>query len=194
MNASTALTSNNHRDEDTRTIPPRQQADDCRTTYRPFTGSQIVLLITLVLLGGGLDARLSQANDLAKTAADPTKASSADGFQLPPRPSEPVANSPTFDLKRTLGKTGIQIAIGFGVLLIFALMFSKKRTARSLPREALEILGTVPLNNRKQIQLIRFGQKLVLVEASSDGLKPISELTDPAEVNQMLDLIRPRTP
>jgi hypothetical protein len=33
---------------------------------------------------------------------------------------------------------------------------------------------------------VRFGRKLVLVESSNDGLKPISEITDPLEVQDLL--------
>ncbi len=77
-------------------------------------------------------------------------------------------------------------AIVVGILMILAIVMSSKRPQQAVPREALEVLGKVPFSGRQSLQLVRFGRKLVLVESSNDGLKPISEITDPLEVQDLL--------
>lgn len=116
-----------------------------------------------------------------------------DDFSVPERPESQEPAKVEFDLKSLLGESGLKVGIGFGILLVLTLLFSKRKPTYGLPQDAVEVLGVVPLATRQRVQLIRFGQKLVLVEASANGLTPISEITDPVEVNRMLDLIRPRT-
>lgn len=155
-----------------------------------MSNPRTLFLLTIFCLG------LSAGNLCATDQSPPNDSTTKleGDFQLPERnPTSEKKASSTFDLKAMLGETGIKIAIVVGILLIAVLLLSKQKTTRTIPGEAIEILGTVPFTAKQNIQLIRFGQKLVLIESSVNGLKPISEITDPAEVNQMLDLIRPRT-
>ena len=84
---------------------------------------------------------------------------------------------------------GLKLGIVIGVFLIVMILMSKKSDSSMIPKEAIEVLGRVPFSGKQTLQLVRFGQKLVLVESSSNGLKPISEMTDPLEVQQMLNMI-----
>jgi hypothetical protein len=62
----------------------------------------------------------------------------------------------------------------------------------SLPSEVFEVLGRAPLANHQQAQLVRCGSKLLLVSvnATSGGVRTLTEITDPAEVDRLIDLCR----
>ncbi|MCS7238512.1 MAG: flagellar biosynthetic protein FliO [Thermoguttaceae bacterium] len=63
-----------------------------------------------------------------------------------------------------------------------------------LPSEVVEVLGRRPLTPRLSLQLIRCGNRLLLVAATPDGVNTLSEITEPCEVNQLLALCRRSAP
>jgi hypothetical protein len=54
-----------------------------------------------------------------------------------------------------------------------------------LPKEVFEILGRAPLGARQQVQLLRCGNKLLLVSVTPGGAETLTEVTDPAEVERI---------
>jgi len=89
----------------------------------------------------------------------------------------------------TMGASLLLVLGGFFVLAWFIRRMAPQ-AQRPLPREVVEVLGRSPLGPRRQLQLIRFGGKLVLTSISNDGVQPISELTDPDEVQQLVQQCR----
>jgi flagellar biogenesis protein FliO len=63
-----------------------------------------------------------------------------------------------------------------------------------LPSEVVESLGRAPLAARQQMQLIRCGNKLLLVCVSSAGAETLTEITDPQEVERLSGLCRQSHP
>jgi hypothetical protein len=57
-----------------------------------------------------------------------------------------------------------------------------------LPREAVATLGHIAFPGRQQGQLLRVGNKLVLVSFSNAGADVITEVTDPLEVDRLAGL------
>ena len=57
-----------------------------------------------------------------------------------------------------------------------------------LPKEAVAVLGRVPLTAQNFAHLLQVGNKLVLVALTPEGASPITEVTDPAEVDRLLTL------
>jgi flagellar biogenesis protein FliO len=78
------------------------------------------------------------------------------------------------------------------LFLVFALLFRKVTPNGSglLPKELFESLGRAPLTQKIQLQLLRLGNRLILVSVTADGVQPITEITDPDEVVQLLGLCR----
>jgi hypothetical protein len=62
------------------------------------------------------------------------------------------------------------------------------QTARLLPKEAVETLGRMPLPGRRQGQLLRVGNKVILVSFSAGGADVLVEIDDPAEIDRLAGL------
>ena len=67
------------------------------------------------------------------------------------------------------------------------------RGTRAAPEEVLEVLGRAPLPGKQHLQVVRFGNKLVLLSTTPDGVKAVSEITDPDEVQRMVSHFRRET-
>jgi flagellar biogenesis protein FliO len=85
------------------------------------------------------------------------------------------------------------LAIVLGAFLLFAWAIrrgGKNSVARrgGLPSEVVNVLGRVPLAARQFAQLLRVGNKLVLVALTPDGPTTLTEVTDPAEVDRLVGL------
>jgi len=74
----------------------------------------------------------------------------------------------------------------------FVLVWLSRKTAPKglapLPGEVFESLGRAPLTARQQMQLIRLGNKLVLLSVTSTGAETLTEITDVDEVNRLAGL------
>lgn len=74
----------------------------------------------------------------------------------------------------------------------FILVWLSRKTAPKglapLPGEVFESLGRAPLTARQQMQLIRLGNKLVLLSVTSTGAETLTEITDVDEVNRLAAL------
>jgi flagellar biogenesis protein FliO len=86
----------------------------------------------------------------------------------------------------TTAGAGLAIVVG----LFFVCMWLLRRTSGSkpgglLPNEAFAVLGRAPLTPQSFAQLLRVGNKLVLVAVSADGIQPLTEVIDPLEVDRL---------
>jgi flagellar protein FliO/FliZ len=89
-----------------------------------------------------------------------------------------------------------------GLLLVLALFFAAAWAFRRmlppgagpLPSEVFEMLGGAPLAGRQQAHLLRCGNKLLLVSTGVAGVTPLTEITDPAEVERLTNLCRQSRP
>jgi flagellar biogenesis protein FliO len=81
--------------------------------------------------------------------------------------------------------------------IFFALVWMLRRAspgAGVLPAEVFEVLGRAPLANRQQAHLLRCGNKLLLVSTGAAGTEPLTEITDPSEVERLTNLCRESRP
>jgi flagellar biogenesis protein FliO len=90
------------------------------------------------------------------------------------------------------GWPAVLASLGFvlGLFLVCVRLLRKglPQTARLLPKEAVETLGRFPLPGRRQGQLLRVGNKVVLVSFSSGGADVLVEIDDPREVDRLAGL------
>lgn len=133
--------------------------------------------------------RLVSSEELARDSAarPPRKLAPRSTSAKPPlaKPIVPTAGT-------AIGTVGGSLAIVLGVFLVIAWCARRVQPGASsvLPKEAVEVLGRVPLAGRQQLHLVRVGSKLVLVAMSPADVVALTEITDPLEIEQLCGLCR----
>jgi flagellar biogenesis protein FliO len=91
-----------------------------------------------------------------------------------------------------LWRTGSSVAVVLGlfVLLAWCARRGPWNARRRLPEGVLEILGQVPGPGKQTLQLMRMGNKLLLVAVTAQGLEKLTEIDDPHEVAPLLAACR----
>jgi flagellar biogenesis protein FliO len=82
------------------------------------------------------------------------------------------------------------IVIAAFFLLVIVLRKIAPKGNRPLPQEAFECLGRYYLTQKHQVQLLRIGSRIILVSVMPDGVRTLSEITDPDEAVAVLGLCR----
>lgn len=88
----------------------------------------------------------------------------------------------------TTAGAGLAIVVGLFLVCAWLLRRSGPKPTSPLPSEVVSVLGRVPLAARNFAHLLQVGNKLVLVSITPEGVSPITEVTDPAEVQRLLGL------
>jgi flagellar biogenesis protein FliO len=83
---------------------------------------------------------------------------------------------------------GLAIVVGLFLICMWMLRRGGAKPSGVLPAEAFAVLGRAPLTPQTSAQLLRVGNKLVLVAMSSGVIQPLSEVTDPVEVDRLTAL------
>ncbi len=97
---------------------------------------------------------------------------------------------------QSLYTMGTGLAIVIGAFLLFAWTLRRSGRLRAgrgiLPDDAVSVLGRVSLTPKQVAQLIKVGNKLVLVALTPGGAETLTEVTDPAEVDRLMGLCQQR--
>jgi flagellar biogenesis protein FliO len=102
--------------------------------------------------------------------------------------NRPAAPTPQGAVGTVVGS--LAIVLGLFVVLAWCSRRFAPPGSVQLPKEALELLGRSTLNARQQVQLVRVGNKLLLLAITSTGTEPLTEITDAAEVERLSGLCR----
>jgi flagellar biogenesis protein FliO len=121
------------------------------------------------------------AKSIEQNQATPTTDSDLRSFALP---------------RDTIYKIGSALAIVVGLFLVFAWLLRRgaRNMDKPLPADVVSVLGRAPLANRHFADLLRVGNKLVLVALSPAGPTTITEVTDPVEVDRLVGLCQQSDP
>jgi flagellar biogenesis protein FliO len=153
------------------------------------------------------EARTSVPRQPASTAgrntvadSNESNASSDNGPTLPlasKRLPAPVGDS----TPKTSGWSTLFSAMGSLTIvlgLFLAVMWFVRRTGPksmlTLPGEVFEVLGRSPLAARQQAQLVRCGNKLLLLCVTAGGTETLTEISDAAEVERLTGLCQQTRP
>ena len=81
-------------------------------------------------------------------------------------------------------------ALALVIGLIFLARFAFRRFAPSVGKHAaggkIEVLARTNLSARQQLCLVRLGRRLLLVGSGPEGMRTLAEISDPAEVADLL--------
>lgn len=126
------------------------------------------------------------------------------GPRLPARPAETAAAPRSAeDRGRPLASsshllstlTSLALVTGLFLGLAWVVRRGLPRSHAPLPLEVVEVLGQRPLPGRQHhAQVVRFGNKLLLVSVSPAGTDTLAEITDPVEVDRLAGLCRQAGP
>jgi flagellar biogenesis protein FliO len=83
---------------------------------------------------------------------------------------------------------GLAIVVALFLVCVWMLRRGGAKTSGVLPADAFMVLGRAPLTAQSFAHLLRLGNKLVLVAMSPDGIQPLTEVTDPMEVDRLTGL------
>ncbi|MBS0267192.1 MAG: FliO/MopB family protein [Planctomycetes bacterium] len=89
----------------------------------------------------------------------------------------------------TLGSLTAVLALV--VLTAKVLKMGMPAARRSLPTEAVQVLGRKPLDYKNSIHLVRCGARLLVIGSSQTGLATLAEISDPAEIDYLSGLCLP---
>jgi flagellar biogenesis protein FliO len=97
---------------------------------------------------------------------------------------------PAFAKLKSFSSAGAGLAIVVGLFLACTWLLRRggPKPTGALPTEAFAVLGRAPLTAQSFAQLLRIGNKLVLVAVTADGAHPLAEVNDPAEVDRIAGL------
>ncbi len=131
-----------------------------KTTTRPVTQKPTSISRRITPPSDGIKNRSSQSN--------PANKKKANGLG---------------SIWTTLGS----LALIIGLILLVAKLFKKNGglTSGGLPREAIEVLGRQPIDARQSIHLIRLGARILVIGSSPDGMRTLTEIEDPVEVDYL---------
>jgi flagellar biogenesis protein FliO len=101
--------------------------------------------------------------------------------------------------KNAIGQTSLWGTI-VGLFIVFALFVAARAWLtrhgpvglRGLPTEALELLGKRTIEPRVSIQMVRCGGKILVLGVSPEGIRTLSEISDPVEVDLLAGACRRR--
>lgn len=83
---------------------------------------------------------------------------------------------------------GLAAVVGLLVVCMWGLRRSGPKRGGALPNEAFAVLGRAPLAAQSFAQLLRVGNKLVLVAITPQGAQALAEVTDPMEVGRLIGI------
>ena len=86
------------------------------------------------------------------------------------------------------GSLLIVVAAFFLLVILFRKV--SPQANRQLPKEAFECLGRHFLTQKQQLQVLRLGNRIVLVSVMPEGVSTLAEMTDPDEVVSFLGHFR----
>jgi len=139
-------------------------------------------------------APAADAPPLATSVPPTTKQDSVSPLALGSHNSKnPFGKSSSLSAMITVGGS-LAIVLGLFFIVAWAMRKTAPRGSLVLPKEVFEILGRAPLGARQQVQLLRCGNKLLLVSITPGGTETLTEVTDPLEVDHIAGICQQAHP
>jgi len=161
-----------------------------------------LVAITIILLGAHPARLLAQAIPAAGEEGTHAVSPASPGTAASRTPLTPQTSAGRTGANRApsglsspwtaVGSLAVVLAVFF--VIVWVLRRASPRGSGVLPPEAFEVLGRAPLANHQQAQLLRCGNRLLLIAVNVAGAETLAEITDPAEVERLAALCRRARP
>lgn len=162
-------------------------------THLEASHSHVSNVPLTVSSAGGLAVEAPGAAAPAPVANEPAARDAP--LPLPPRSSRQSRQARAPNGSST-GRAMLTVISSLAIVLavFFAFVWLSRSAAPKgmapLSKEVVESLGRAPLLGRQQMQLIRIGNKLILLSVTATGADTLTEITDPVEVDRLAGLCR----
>lgn len=126
----------------------------------------------------------SRARELARALPLPSRSGTAE-------PEKP--RSKTVSSSNNLLSTTISLGLIVGTLLLVGRWMKRNgfQGSPSLPIEAFELLGRRQIEARTAVHLVKCGNRILVLGVGIDGVRTLSEIRDPSEVEQLTEACHP---
>ena len=96
----------------------------------------------------------------------------------------------------SLGSLGGALAVVLALFVVVVWLTRRVGPSGSapLPKEAVELLGRTPVGGQHALQLVRVGNRLLLIALSPQGAATLTEIIDPHEVERLTALCQGQRP
>ena len=158
----------------------------CRATWMPLS----FWAALLIFLGAGLP----HGNSLA-TAQEDFQSNSKRAPRALPLPSR-TGNSEsdngrarTISSSNSLLSTTISLGLIVGTLFLVGRWMKRNgfQGSAALPVEAFELLGRRQIEPKVAVHLVKCGNRILVLGVGADGIRTLSEICDPSEIQQLTD-------
>jgi flagellar biogenesis protein FliO len=179
---------------DVTTQPPTGAADNTVSASvnglsSPAVNDSLVLPAVHAAVVDGVNAAPRRELAPPKTSA----AGSSDGNLWQVRARLPLHIGLPSNAAYTIA-SALAIVVGLFLLFVWLLRRGSRGTAKSLPTAVVSVLGRVPIAPKQHADLLRVGNKLVLVAQSPSGPTTLTEVTDSIEVDRLVGLCQQADP
>ncbi len=90
--------------------------------------------------------------------------------------------------------SALAVVVGAFFVFVWLLRRGGRKTGNVLPADVVSVVGRVPLAGRQIAELLRVGNKLVLVSLTPTSAETITEVTDPVEVDRLVGICQQHNP
>ena len=149
----------------------------------------LLILVVAILLAGNSAGRSEEG-----FSSRPRESSR--GLPLPSRTSSVEPNSSnrgkTISSSSNLWTTFISLGLIVGTIVVVGrgIKGFGIRGTPTLPIDALELLGRRTIEPKVAVHLVRCGSRVLVLGVGSDGVRTLSEIDDPEEVERLTDACR----
>jgi flagellar biogenesis protein FliO len=151
------------------------------------------------LSGAVLPVQFTRVEDVGRQAGEPGAStpargsSEADPIKLRRRGDSENRSAddrrvPTATSSMVTVSASLAIVLGLFFVLVWITRKNMPRAMAGLSSQVVDVLGRAPLGQRQHMHLVRIGNKLLLVCVTPAGAHTLTEITDPAEVDQLVTL------
>ncbi len=136
---------------------------------------------------------VSPLQDPRPLMLQPPTGRSSSGVARPGSESAPRSNLPGPLTSLITIASSLAIVLGLFFTLAWFMRRNMPKASTRLPDEIVQVLGRTNLG-RQPVQLVRCGNKLILLATSPSGVTPLTEITDPLEVDRLAGLCQQSQP
>jgi len=161
---------------------------------RRVPAALIVVVLACGLRGTNAAERAATPSGVDRsTAPTSTAATSTAPKPIPPRRS-PSSAGGTSSSRVVTAVASLAIVAGLFLVVVWVLRRHLPGGSAMLPSDVFEVLGRGTAGPKQPVQLVRLGDRLLLLSVMADRMQTLAEITDPDEVTRLAGLCRQARP